>query len=301
MLLILSCLIVLQATSDKSDVGPVVRGLWLLQRYGTEQAADPINDQRLKGMVAKAVAKDGVVTLAELGGFMKPEVFNSIAGPDGKLEAGEVEKALAASTPASRLKLSPRAREHADYLTTTFDMIDDPHREGARRLGEWIAARYRPGEPLDVIVVCTGNSRRSILGSTINPRTVSALRAIGVGVEKTENEAERGEPKTANPIYRVFWGEGYEMLEFSKHYSDRSNPQAGFAALMVCSEADAGCPFVKGATLRVSMPYLDPKIYDDGAYETAKYAERRDDIGRTLLSAMAQARRALAEKGASAR
>ena len=60
---------------------------------------------------------------------------------------------------------------------------------------------------------------------------------------------------------------------------------------MVCGEADAACPFVKGAALRVSMPYLDPKIYDGGAYEAAKYAERRDDIGRLMLSVMMQARR----------
>jgi hypothetical protein len=77
-------------------------------------------------------------------------------------------------------------------------------------------------------------------------------------------------------------------------YSDPSNPQEGFAALMVCGEADAACPFVKGAALRVSMPYLDPKIYDDGAYEAIKYAERRDDIGRLMLSVMMQVRNRLA-------
>ena len=44
------------------------------------------------------------------------------------------------------------------------------------------------------------------------------------------------------------------------------------------------------------MPYLDPKIYDDGAFESAKYAERRDDIGRLMLSVMAQARRRIASK-----
>ncbi len=48
---------------------------------------------------------------------------------------------------------------------------------------------------------------------------------------------------------------------------------------------------MKGAALRVSMPYLDPKIYDGGAYESAKYAERRDDIGRLMLAVMMQARR----------
>ena len=117
--------------------------------------------------------------------------------------------------------------------------------------------------------------------------------AIGFEVEPTGTEAERGEPKTANPVYRVAWGEGLEATEFSKHYADKTNPQADFAALMVCSEADAACPSVKGATLRISMPYLDPKIYDDGAYESSKYADRRDDIGRLLLSTLIQARGAL--------
>jgi hypothetical protein len=127
------------------------------------------------------------------------------------------------------------------------------------------------------------------------------LKAVGFEVEPTGKEAERGEPKTANPIYRVSWGEGFETLEFSKHYGDRANPQQGFAALMVCGEADAACPFVKGATLRVSMPYLDPKIYDDGAYEAVKYAERRDDIGRLMLTVMVQAQGLLTAKGSAGR
>ena len=132
--------------------------------------------------------------------------------------------------------------------------------------------------------------------TAFNSRTVAALKAVGFEIEKTDKEAERGEPRTANPIYHVSWGDGFETHEFSKHYADKANPQSGFAALMVCSEADAGCPFVKGATLRLSMPYLDPKIYDDGAFESAKYAERRDDIGRLMLSVIAQARREIASR-----
>ena len=85
-----------------------------------------------------------------------------------------------------------------------------------------------------------------------------------------------------------------ESTEFSKLYSDAANPQSGFAALLVCGEVDAGCPVVKGAALRVSMPYLDPKIFDDSLFEAAKYAERRDDIGRLMLNVMMQARNRLA-------
>ena len=280
----------------------------------------------MKAALSKALAKDGVITLPELGGLMQPDAFSKLAGPDARLDAVEVERALGAATPESRTKLRPKLRAHADYLATTFDMIDPPHREAGAKLARWIAANYEVGKPLDVTVVCTGNSRRSILGSSMgnlaaayygmpeirfhsggtaptafNPRTAAALTAIGFEVEPTGAEAARGEPATENPIYRVSWGEGFEALEFSKHYGDPANPQSGFAALMVCSEADEGCPFVKGATLRLSMPYLDPKIFDGGAYEAAKYAERRDDIGRLMLAVMVQARAELASKESAAR
>jgi hypothetical protein len=85
----------------------------------------------------------------------------------------------------------------------------------------------------------------------------------------------------------------FETLEFSKKYDDPANPPEGFAALMVCGEADAACPLVKGAAVRISMPYLDPKIYDDSSFEAAKYAERRDDMGRLMLAALMQARQRL--------
>jgi arsenate reductase (thioredoxin) len=62
---------------------------------------------------------------------------------------------------------------------------------------------------------------------------------------------------------------------------------------MVCSEADAECPTVKGAGKRISSPYVDPKVYDGAPFEAAKYAERRDDMGRFMLSVMMQVRRRL--------
>ncbi len=314
------------------DVGQLVRALWLVQRCGTADAADPGNDQRLKGALSKALGKDGEITLSELDGFMRPDTFKKLAGSDDRITPEEIRKAVEADVPESRIRLLPGIRKHADLLTTSYDMIDERHRLAGQKLADWIIANYRPGKPLDVVVVCTGNSRRSMLGATMgniaaayygmpevrfhsggtaptafNPRTVNALKEIGVEVEPIGKEAARGEPKTANPLYRVRWGSPgetgepvLEATEFSKHYSDSTNPQLGFAALMVCGEADAACPFVKGAALRVSMPYLDPKIYDGGAYETAKYAERRDDIGRLMLAVMMQARQRFASAGAQA-
>ncbi len=274
----------------------------------------------------KALGKEGELTLSEVGEFMEPDTFHKLAGPDDRLTPAEISKAVEAAVPESRGRLWPRLREHADTLTTSFDMIDETHRLAGGKLVDWIAKSYRPGERLDVTVVCTGNSRRSILGATMgniaaayygmpeirfhsggtaptafNSRTVATLKEIGVEVEPTGKEAARGEPQTANPVYRVRWGmsgtPAMAATEFSKRYDDPSNPQHGFAALMVCGEADAACPFVKGSALRVSMPYLDPKIYDGGAYESAKYAERRDDMGRLMLSVMMQARQRVAAAG----
>lgn len=305
------------------DVGPLVRSLWLVQRFGSTDALDSRNDQMVKGKLSKALGKEGNLTAAGLQGLMDSSTFEKLAGPGGKLDADLVRRILEGEMPESRKRLNRKILAHADLLTTSFDMIDERHREAGEELADWIVKNYERGQPLHITAVCTGNSRRSILAaimgniaaayygmpeirfhsggtapSAFNKRTVACLQEIGVEVEPTGMEAPRGEPKTANPIYKIRWGQSgepaLETTEFSKMYSDPSNPQEGFAALMVCGEADAACPFVKGAALRVSMPYLDPKIYDNGDYESVKYAERRDDIGRLMLSVMMQARNRLA-------
>ncbi len=326
---LIAALALATSSAPPTDVGPLVRALWLVQRYGTADAVNPANDQRVKGALFKALGKDGELSLSELDGIVAPETFAKLAGSDNRMSPAEINEAVETAVPESRTRLLARLKDYADALTASFDMIGETHRQAGQKLADWIAKNYQPGKPLDVIVVCTGNSRRSILGSTLgniaaayygmpeirfhsggtaptafNARTVKALKEIGVEIEPTGKEAARGEPQTPNPVYRVCWGtpggsdqEVLESTEFSKRYDDQANPQNSFAALMVCGEADAACPFVKGSTLRVSMPYLDPKIYDGGAYESAKYAERRDDIGRLILSVMMQARQRIATAG----
>ncbi len=149
------------------DVGPLVRSLWLVQRFGAAEAVAPRNDQKVKGTLSKALGKEGILSAGGVQGLVDSSTFEKLAGGDGKFDAAEVRKVLGADVPDSRKRLSPKVVAHADYLTTSFDMIDDPHREAGETLADWIAKNDRPGQPLHVTVVCTGNSRRSILGATM--------------------------------------------------------------------------------------------------------------------------------------
>lgn len=318
------------ADEHPADAGPFARALWAVQLFGTEAAADPRNDQRTKLSLASSLAKNGAITKKAVENqLMDAETFARIAGGGAGIDSERVQGAIEQQLPASRRRLFVKLAAHLDELTTSFDRIDPAHLKAGEQLADWIAAHYETGKELPLVFVCTGNSRRSILGATMasaaaaywglpeirgysggtepsafNSRSVTTLRAAGFEIEPTGDEAPRGLEQAPNPIYAVRWGKAgdaaepaMETREFSKHYSDPHNPQGGFAALMVCTHADQNCPIVAGASRRISLPYLDPKAYDDGEYETAKYAERRDDLGRLMLAVMLKARRKLSQAG----
>jgi protein-tyrosine-phosphatase len=273
------------------------------------------SDKALKSALTLAL-RDKTGFSPTVGDETDRRILKAVVGNQFATTREAMERAVRDKTPTSRSQLNEKTRRHADLLTTQFDMVDGRYHDAAGDLATWIAKNYQPGKSLGVVVVCTGNSRRSILGATMgnvaaayygmtdlrfhsggtkpsafNSRTVTTLREIGVEIETTGKEAPRGEGGEANPIYCVRWGKNLEATEFSKRYSDEHNPQSGFAAVLVCSEADESCPTVRGAGKRIAVPYQDPKAYDGAEFEAAKYAERRDDIGRFMLSVVMQARR----------
>ena len=222
--------------------------------------------------------------------------------------------------PVANSGLFPEIQTYLAALAASLKQIPAAHAAERGRLAKWIAEHYQAGTELPLIVVCTGNSRRSVLlsmllnlsgaccglpeirgysggthPSAVNSRTITALRAIGIDVWPLGTEAARGEEGLPNPLYQFCWGRqlfgmSLESLEFSKTYHDRSNPQTGFAALMVCDEADAACPVVKGAAIRVSLPFMDPKERDGLPDEADAYAACRDDIGRLALAILMEVR-----------
>src|SRR5512142_1336298 len=67
--------------------------------------------------------------------------------------------------PQSRHTLFPGIAVHLEALTTTLEEIEESYRSAGKKLADWIGVNYRAGQLLPVVVVCTGNSRRSMLGA----------------------------------------------------------------------------------------------------------------------------------------
>ncbi len=182
-----------------------------------------------------------------------------------------------------------------------------------RQLAEWIADRLRAGRPADVVVICTHNSRRSHMGqlwlqvgaawyglpgvrvwsggteaTAFHPNAVAAARRFGFPIE----QVAQGD----NPRYELRLPGMKPVLFFSKRFDHPFNPQRGFAAVMVCAEADEACPFVPGAVARFSLPFEDPKAADGRPEQDRVYDARFAQIGTEMLFVVHEAARLLRQE-----
>ena len=69
---------------------------------------------------------------------------------------------------------------------------------------------------------------------------------------------------------------------------DDFNPKSDFAAIMTCSQADEGCPFVPGAEKRIPITYEDPKAFDGTPEQAQKYRERSEQIATEMFYVFSQ-------------
>lgn len=148
--------------------------------------------------------------------------------------------------------------------------------------------------------ICTHNSRRSHLSqvwaqvmaayfgtdnvncysggteaTALFPMAAKALENAGCKIYKI-SEGE-------NPVYSIKYGPNeLPVIGFSKTYDHPFNPESGFAAIMTCSQADAGCPFISGAEKRIPLNYEDPKAFDGTPQQEEKYRERSLQIATEL-------------------
>lgn len=143
--------------------------------------------------------------------------------------------------------------------------------------------------PVRLNFICTHNSRRSHLSQiwaqvAAHYYHIPGIQCYSGGTEATELFPKIAETlsdagfavwelhNTQNPVYAVKFDENeVPLIGFSKKYDDAFNPVNGFAAVMTCSSADQGCPFIPGAERRFAVTFEDPKGSDHTARQTEIY------------------------------
>lgn len=174
--------------------------------------------------------------------------------------------------------------------------VSEERKEVLQPLIDYVQNKVNHQEEIRLNFICTHNSRRSHL-SQIWAQTmafqlnISNVFCYSGGTEATAMYSKVGETlvnqcfevlklsENENPIYAVKYSENqHPIICFSKTFDDAFNPKSGFAAIMNCSSADEGCPFIAGAEKRLPIRYNDPKEFDGTEFMNEKYAERSLEI-----------------------
>ncbi len=204
-------------------------------------------------------------------------------------------------------KLFTQLAQYCQLLETEFHLIPSSRQTQLFLLRNYIAQKIANKETPQLIVICTHNSRRSHIGqlwlaiaatyyglppmatfsggteaTAFNSRAVEAFKKTGLAIGTSDVTA-------SNPIYEIKWTSDMPpYLAFSKKYNSAPNPTKKFAAIMVCTHADEGCPLVVGSDFRLSLPYNDPKAFDETPIAAIKYSEKVSEIGREVLFALSK-------------
>ena len=175
-----------------------------------------------------------------------------------------------------------------------------------QHLIDYIQEKNATNETVSLVFICTHNSRRSHLSqiwaqtmayhfgflnvtafssgteaTALYPTVISSLQEVGFEIE-TLAEAK-------NSIYSIKYTQNeHPIIGFSKTLYDAFNPKNKFAAIMTCSQADEGCPFIAGAEKRIPLTYEDPKAFDNTSVEAEKYKERSLQIASEMYYVFSQ-------------
>ncbi len=192
------------------------------------------------------------------------------------------------------MKLLYPIQKYIETLNTAI--LSEERKTVLQPLADYINLKIPTNQIIQLNFICTHNSRRSHLaqvwaqtlseyfnvpniqcysGGTeatqVHPMVIKTLENCGFEISK-----ERDIP---NPNYKIRYAKNKSSLVvFSKKYDDEINPKNSFAAIMTCSQADEGCPFVAGSEKRISIMYEDPKVADGTPQQQQIYKERSEQI-----------------------
>lgn len=182
-----------------------------------------------------------------------------------------------------------------------FENISEDRKATLQPLINFVQEKVAHQQEININFICTHNSRRSHFSQIWAQVAaeffgVQTVRCYSGGTEETAlfpmvattlvNQGIRvfTIADTLNLIYAIKYGENLQpIIGFSKKYDNPFNPVSGFAAVMTCSQADVGCPFVAGSERRIPITYEDPKSSDNTDQQSAVYEQRSLEIAQEML------------------
>lgn len=193
-------------------------------------------------------------------------------------------------------------------IIATFDVSTIPkeRKETLRPFIEFIREKDRTDQEIRLNFICTHNSRRSHLSQVwaqtmayyFNLKNVfcysggteaTALFPMAAETLKNSGFEISTLSKGENPVYCIKYAENqHPIIGFSKKFDDPFNPKSAFAAILTCSQADEGCPFIAGAEKRFPITFEDPKAFDNTPQQDQKYNERSRQIATELFYVFSQ-------------
>ncbi|GAB1309028.1 protein-tyrosine-phosphatase [Urechidicola sp. KH5] len=184
--------------------------------------------------------------------------------------------------------------------------VSNERKEVLQPLVNYIQEKKNNNVPIDINFICTHNSRRSHLSQVWAQVMAAHFNIKGVTCYSGGTEATALFPKVAetlskqgfeiaalseleNPVYAIKYAENaHPIIGFSKRYDNAFNPTSKFAAIMTCSQADGGCPFVAGCDKRIAITFEDPKVSDGTPQQSKVYLERSVQIATELYFVFSQ-------------
>jgi arsenate reductase len=173
-------------------------------------------------------------------------------------------------------------------------------------LTDFIQSKASNNQEIRINFICTHNSRRSHLSQVwaqtmanyFNLKNVfcysggtEATALFPIVAETLQNSGFQIKTisKNENPVYSIKYSDNeHPVIGFSKKLDDDFNPKSEFVAIMTCSQADGGCPFIAGAEKRISITFEDPKVFDNTPQQAEKYNERSLQIATELFHVFSQ-------------
>jgi arsenate reductase len=184
--------------------------------------------------------------------------------------------------------------------------ITDERKIILQPLIDFIQVKTTERKTTNLNFICTHNSRRSHLSQVwaqtladyFNIKNVfcysggtEATALFNVVVTTLANTGFRVEKLShqENPVYSIKFSENTPpIIGFSKTFDASFNPSSAFAAILTCSSADEGCPFISGAEQRIPITFEDPKIFDNTPQQAEKYNARSLQIATELKYVFSQ-------------